>query len=208
MDRTARSIKIYDSIASDYSQKVKTSIPKAAIELFTSVLIPEARILDAGCAAGRDSRILTDKGFVVTGIDLSKELLKIAKKENSDLDLIFGDLRKLPFKEEYFDGIFACGVLLELDKKDILKVLKEFQRVLKSGGIVFVRTKEGQGTRLIKKDSLAKVEREVTFLTVAELQNLFKKAGLAELKIFVDESHSRKGLMWINALYKKPLVAK
>ncbi|MEI7579807.1 MAG: class I SAM-dependent methyltransferase [bacterium] len=187
---------------------MKTSIPKAAIELFTSVLIPEARILDAGCAAGRDSRILTDKGFVVTGIDLSKELLKIAKKENSDLDLIFGDLRKLPFKEEYFDGIFACGVLLELDKKDILKVLKEFQRVLKSGGIVFVRTKEGQGTRLIKKDSLAKVEREVTFLTVAELQNLFKKAGLAELKIFVDESHSRKGLMWINALYKKPLVAK
>jgi SAM-dependent methyltransferase len=67
---------------------------------------PGACMLDAACGRGRHARYLADKGFDVTGIDLSIESIKAAKKlENEHLTFYQHDMR-LPFRINYFDVVF------------------------------------------------------------------------------------------------------
>ena len=66
----------------------------------------EARVLDVACGRGRHSRILAAKEFHVTGIDLSTDSIREAKKyESEQLQFFVHDMR-LPFWINYFDYAF------------------------------------------------------------------------------------------------------
>jgi ubiquinone/menaquinone biosynthesis C-methylase UbiE len=95
------------------------------------------KILDFGCGSGIYAKLLTKKGAIVKGFDISDEMLKIAKKSNPNLDLRQGSGYKIPFKEN-FDIIVAALVVHYM--KDWDKMFKEMGRVLKSRGIVVFST--------------------------------------------------------------------
>jgi len=68
--------------------------------------LTESYILDVACGRGRHSRILAEKGFFVTGIDISFESIAFAKKyESQNLEFFQHDMR-LPFRVNYFDYAF------------------------------------------------------------------------------------------------------
>ena len=89
------------------------------------------RILDFGCGSGIYAKLLTEKRAIVSGFDISHEMLKIAKQNNPELDLRQGSGYNIPFKEE-FDIVQASLVLDYFDDWD--KVFREVKRVLKKGG--------------------------------------------------------------------------
>ena len=66
---------------------------------------PDAKILDAACGAGRHSIYLAEKGFDVTGFDLSSTLLKIANENSKELKLdinfINSDIRQFSSKTNF-----------------------------------------------------------------------------------------------------------
>jgi len=100
-------------------------------------------ILDLGCGVGRNLVYLSKKGFEMFGLDLSKEginqLKKILNKEKLKADLITADVyQKLPYKDNYFDSIISVQVLQHSNEKNIIKAIKEIERVLKPGGIIFI----------------------------------------------------------------------
>ena len=67
---------------------------------------PGNHMLDVACGRGRHSRILAEKGFLVTGIDISFDSIAFAKKfENETLEFYQHDMR-LPFRVNYFDYAF------------------------------------------------------------------------------------------------------
>jgi len=67
---------------------------------------PNSYMLDIACGRGRHSRILAEKGFTVTGIDISFDSIAFAKKsENENLEFYQHDMR-LPFRVNYFDYAF------------------------------------------------------------------------------------------------------
>ncbi len=67
---------------------------------------PGATMLDVACGKGRHAKYLADKGFNVTGIDLSEESIAAARKlENDHLSFFQHDMR-LPFRINYFDVVF------------------------------------------------------------------------------------------------------
>src|SRR3989344_6168312 len=86
------------------------------------------KILDFGCGTGIYAKLLTKKGAIVKGFDLSPAMLKIAKEENPKLNLILGSGYNIPFNEK-FDIVVASLVVHYL--KDWDKMLKEVKRVLK-----------------------------------------------------------------------------
>lgn len=63
-------------------------------------------ILDVACGRGRHSRILAQKGFYVTGIDLSFESIAYAKKSGDDNPEFYQHDMRLPFRINYFDYAF------------------------------------------------------------------------------------------------------
>ena len=67
---------------------------------------PGSHMLDVACGRGRHSRNLAQKGFFVTGIDISFESIAFAKKfESGNLEFYQHDMR-LPFRVNYFDYTF------------------------------------------------------------------------------------------------------
>lgn len=91
------------------------------------------KILDLGCGPGLYARILSNKGARVKGIDISKEEIKIAKREDPKSEFIVGDIEKLPFKNNEFDIVLSALVLGHL--KSWNKTLRGVNKVLKKGGI-------------------------------------------------------------------------
>jgi len=96
--------------------------------------------LDLCCGTGRHSIILCKKGLNIVGMDLSKNLLAIAKLRMREADVKFplvrADMRHFPFKDEVFSAIinmFTSFGYLSSEGEDI-KSLLEIKRTLKKNG--------------------------------------------------------------------------
>ncbi|MFW9869315.1 MAG: class I SAM-dependent methyltransferase [Candidatus Thorarchaeota archaeon] len=95
------------------------------------------KLLDAGCGEGYLARHYAKKGALVTGIDLSERLIETAKQLTVDgsVDFCVDDLCEIQtISNPEFDIILCNLVLLNIPCLD--DALKEFQRVLKIGGIL------------------------------------------------------------------------
>ncbi len=97
------------------------------------------KILDLCCGCGRYSYALSEKGYTVTGLDLSRDLLRCARREMCEIGLeiafVRGDMRRLPFRESFdlvLNMFTSFGYFSEDDEN--LQTLSEVHRVLKRGG--------------------------------------------------------------------------
>jgi len=208
MDRIQRAIAKYDKIASSYARKA--DVFDSAVEevrKFIGILKKGSRVLDVGCAAGRDCKVFKGAGFSVVGIDLSEKLLAIAKKKHPGISFRLADMRNLPFRENIFDGVFARAVLHHLEREEMMGVLKQFYNVLKPGGILFIMTKAGSGLLKKEEDLTSGEEREFTLLTKNQLHRFLSKVGFQKRKLYIwNEKERIKGgrdLFWISAYYQK-----
>lgn len=107
------------------------------------------RILDIGCGTGRHAIELTQRGYNVTGVDLSASQLKRAKEKAEALNLktkfLRHDARNLPFDSEFDLAIMLCEggfPLMETDEMNF-DILKSAARALKDGGKFIFTTLNG-----------------------------------------------------------------
>jgi SAM-dependent methyltransferase len=94
----------------------------------------DLHILDAGCGTGLMLQELAPYG-TVEGVDISDEALQFCRKRGLE-NVRHADVKELPFGAEEFDIVTALDVLEHLD--DDGAGLREFRRVLKPGGRVFI----------------------------------------------------------------------
>ena len=94
----------------------------------------ESKILDFGCGKGFFVKHLLKKGYRNTfGIDPSKKLLDGVIQHNSNFKLM--NSSSIPFPDNDFDIVFCSGVLHHIAWVNLINVMNEVNRVLKSGGI-------------------------------------------------------------------------
>ena len=98
------------------------------------------KILDIGAGTGSYSIPLYNEGYNVLAVELVKSNILKFKKNNSNVDVIEGDARNLPFIESNsFDLIILFGPMYHLLKKeDKIKALLEAKRIIKEDGFIFV----------------------------------------------------------------------
>ena len=93
---------------------------------------PQSHLLDIGCGSDLFLRMANAKGAITTGIEVSPELLVIARERNPLAELLNQDMENLPFSDKCFDMITGFNSLQYA--ADIRKVLNEIKRVLKDDG--------------------------------------------------------------------------
>jgi len=93
-------------------------------------------ILEAGC--GQKWHLdIGDGGYVLTGIDVDPEALRIRRDETKDLhEAVVGDLRTADFGHRTFDVIFNSYVLEHVPGAQ--QVLENFNRWVKPGGLIII----------------------------------------------------------------------
>jgi len=198
---TKKTIQAYNETAKHYEslhndiQEIETMI-KDFIRI-----IPGKKILDVGCAHGRDAKYFTENGFQVTGIDLSKNLLALARKNAPQAKFLQMDMRNLHFIDNAFDGIWACASFLHLPKKDALKTLQEFRRVLQNQGVLYLGVKKGLGEQWIERKENQGQQKFFAFYSKKEIGCLVKQAGFQIIKIICESD--KRGNFWINVFARK-----
>lgn len=100
-------------------------------------------VIDIGCGEGRWSRLMTEKGAIVTGIDSSQKIIEIAKQKsqefNEKIELLNLNINDLINVDKQFDFAFSCYTFNNISKlSDIFQILN---KVLNNGGELLIATK-------------------------------------------------------------------
>lgn len=98
---------------------------------------PTDRIVDLGCGSGRALMWNRRWGSRAVGIDIAPFFAEDARR---DVDLLLGDLRRLPFADAAFTCAYSLDVLEHLSPEALRGMLVEANRVLERGGRLFVYT--------------------------------------------------------------------
>ena len=98
----------------------------------------DCSVLDVGCGVGRVTHLLHDRGFDVTGIDISEPLVEKARSLFPDVDFYVEDIRDTRFDSKSFEYVIFSffGIDYLLPKVERTKALREIYRLLKPGGIL------------------------------------------------------------------------
>ena len=182
----------YDADADGYADKVQGLLEtspylRASLALFAD-LVREAgggAVADIGCGPGYVTRYLHDVGVDAFGIDLSPEMVAIARRDHPDIHFEVGTMTDLDLADGSLTGVLAFWSVIHVPDQSVPGVFAEFRRVMRPAGPLLVgfhvgdearNTTEGYSGRPINVDSYrrppAKVSqwlREAEFTIEAEL---------------------------------------
>ena len=108
--------------------------------------LEEKKILEVGCGPGANLWYCAREGFTVYGIDSSKKAISSCKKRldneipNWKGEVSVGNIKSLPYANNYFDAIIDIECLYSNNIKDSKIAISEIYRTLKKGGYFFSKS--------------------------------------------------------------------
>jgi len=186
----------FNSYAPNYDSEVFTQNTDSEIEfLMTELDLSEgASILDIGCGTGRHSIGLASMGFRLTGVDISREMLKVAKSkmEKSGVEVCFVCANALDFvsNTRYDAAICLCeGAMCLLGSEDDpqqrdLAILRNISRSLKPSAKLILNVINGcRNLRAITDQDVAEGRYDLlSMIEVSEMEIKTKK-GMQKINV-------------------------
>ncbi len=193
-------IDYYDGNADEYARKTVGLDMSELRRAFTDLLRPEARILDAGCGSGRDTKAFMEQGYVVRAFDASARLAAIASA-HTGIEVACMRFDELE-PSEPFDGVWACSSLLHVPRNELVPILRRIANALRPGGVLYASFKLGQSERMDEG-------RYFNDLTAATLSAAVEQAPpLAVHKTWVTtDVRPEQSIQWLNALIRRTAEA-
>jgi len=145
-DKTTLTIDAYNKNYSKYTDKFMDYNPYAIhINNFAGLLEENFKVLDIGCGPGNVAKQLCAvKRLEITGIDLSSEMLELARKNVPNGEFYLQDSRTASFMPESFDAVMLSFSIVHLDDGEMHEVLTNAIKWLRSGGYLYVSFMEGK----------------------------------------------------------------
>jgi SAM-dependent methyltransferase len=140
----------YDALGARYGKwaaRIEGDARDAWVDRLSSLLRPGARVLDLGCGPGvATTRVLAER-FAVTGVDIPKSQLDLAREAVPGAQFILADMTTLDFPPESFSAIVALYSLIHLPADALSSLLMRAATWLRPGGHVLATlgAAEGEG---------------------------------------------------------------
>ena len=128
----------YDRVAERYlaTKDERDPLVLSALEEVARELSPGAPVLDLGCGAGVPAtRWLADRGFDVTGVDLSERQLDLARERVPGATFLKADMTDLDFDAGTFDAVVAFHSIIHVPREEHPALLGKIRRWLKGDGL-------------------------------------------------------------------------
>ena len=147
------------------------------------------RLLDVGCGTGYHLARYRDRGFEISGVDGSADMLTHARGANPGIDFQQADVDRLPYPDASFDLVLSVEVYRYLP--EIRPCTREIARVLKPGGVAIVTTAppfQANAYPVVNRIASAMKVGDLTrlrqfFQSPDELQRVFADAGFRSTHI-------------------------
>jgi predicted TPR repeat methyltransferase len=144
----------------------------------------QGKALDVGCGSGgRFVRLLKERGFDVTGVDASAEMINLAQTNHPDSLFLQKDIRQWNTKTR-FDFILAWDCLFHLPLNMQKLVLSKLCRMLSEGGIMIHTFGEGVGDHT---DNWRGQEFSYSSIGITQNIELLHENGLSVLQLELDQ---------------------
>ena len=146
-------------------------------------------VLIPGIGYGRNAQIFRDAGITVTGIEISKTAIALARKHyGTDMAIHHGSVANMPFDTHRHDGIFCQALIHLLDGDKRKKLIRDCHDQLAAGGyMVFTALSKTAAT--YGKGTFISIDRyampygvDLFFYDRNSIHAAFDKAGLFEIE--------------------------
>jgi SAM-dependent methyltransferase len=97
-------------------------------------------ILIPGIGYGRNAKIFIDNGMNVTGIEISKTAIELARHNGININIFHGSVTDMPFDSKLYDGIFCYALIHLLSKCERDKFINACYNQLKPNGYMIFTT--------------------------------------------------------------------
>ncbi|PCK20771.1 SAM-dependent methyltransferase [Bacillus pumilus] len=133
---------IYQGFAGVYDELMTHAPYDEWVQWIQQYIGPNAKIIDVGCGTGEISLRLAQNGHVVTGIDLSEEMLAFAQQKaqahKQSIQFLHQDMRELTgFDQAFQAAVICCDSLNYLkNENDVKKTFKNMFQFLEADGVL------------------------------------------------------------------------
>jgi len=190
----------YNIIAKEYVKTyTKHSRAEVILKKYEKLLPQKSKILDIGCGPGFPiGKFLAKRKHKITGIDISKEMVRYAKKFVKKGKFVVSDIRTIKLPENRYNGIVASFSLVHMPKKDVKKSLKKIYNLLKVGGILFLSVVKDEGEKVMtwfgkttkctyfKEKEIKSILQDIGFKIIhLEKYSLIRRDKKPQIQIFI-----------------------
>lgn len=172
----------HDAIADLYAERLPgilegLPVDLAVIDLFCTLVLDVGRpVADVGCGPGALVPYLAGRGLEPHGVDLSPEMVRVARRDHPGFRFEVGDARSLPFADASLAGAVGWYSLMYLAPEDRDRAFGELARVVRPGGCLLVGYKQGDDT-LRRGGRRIGVEFDIYWYSEAEVERRLTDAG-------------------------------
>jgi SAM-dependent methyltransferase len=133
----------YDAAAEVYAEHLAKELAgkpldRHLLNRFAEETRGRGLVADIGCGPGHVSGYLSEQGVSVVGIDLSAEMVAVARQLNPGLSFQVGDMRQLDLPDAALAGVVAFYSIVHFDPAELAAVMLEMRRILAPGGLALV----------------------------------------------------------------------
>lgn len=178
MDSTVKTIESYNRCTGAFVAKhMNLGIYEQFVREFSNCLKEGSTILDLGCGPGNIAKFLVnqDKGYKILGVDLSSEMLKLARQNVPAGEFVIGDIRHLQL-ELKFDATIASFCIIHLDDDEVMELFKRTYNLLNEQGFLYLSFMNG-GIPGFEKASFSDKEMYFNYFSFDEIEKILEYLG-------------------------------
>ena len=197
--RYKETFETWNKVASLYQSKfMNLDLYNDSYDLICNYLtIPNSKILEIGCGPGNITKYLLSKrpDFNIFGIDISPNMIELAKANNPTASFQVMDIRQIDKIESKFYAV-VCGFCLPyLSQTDSLKLIADSSNLLNSDGLIYISFVEGDPTKsgyqtASSGDRTYFYYHNLEYLKSILIENNFKDIQIQKVQFKLSENQS------------------
>ncbi|HVF38749.1 MAG TPA: class I SAM-dependent methyltransferase [Gemmatimonadaceae bacterium] len=173
----------YDSAASAYAEHLfgeleHKPLDRHLLNRFAEAVRGRGRVVDLGCGPGHVAKYLHEQGIDLLGVDLSPEMVSIARRSSPDIEFQVGDMHALDLPAGSVAGIVAFYSIVHFEAIELELIFRECRRVLMQNGWMLVAFHVGDQTVHVEDLYGRSVDLDFHFHLPADVRASLRAADL------------------------------